>query len=145
MIEATTDRRDMDALLDQLLAFAREMLRKQGSVAPFGAVTKTDGRMKLLASSGAAQSSADELMGLVVRGLREQAIAGEIRACGVAYEAQVPADDGRMTEAIAVSLEDVMGDSALVYMPFTRGGRFGGWKFDEITVASGQPQVFVPV
>ena len=70
-------------------------------------------------------------------------MAGEIRACGVAYEAHVPADDGTITDAIAVSLEDVMGDSALVYMPYTRG-RFKSVKFDEITVAAGQPRVFVP-
>ena len=142
MIDPTTDRRDMDALLDQLLAFARDMLRKQGTVHPFGAVTKMDGRMKLVASSGAGQASPDELMGVVVSGLREQALAGEIRACGIAYEVQVPTDLGETTEAIAVSLEDVMGESALVYMPFTRG-RFNSVKFDEITVSAGHPRVFV--
>lgn len=143
MIETTPDRRDMDALLDQLLAFAREMLRKQGRVAPFAAVTKADGRMALVAGTGAAQASPDEVMGMVVAGLRDQARAGDIRACGVAYEVQVPTDLGETTDAIAVSLEDMLGDSAMVYMPFTRGGRFSGWKFDEITVSTGQPRVFV--
>lgn len=143
MIETTAERRDMDALLDQLLAFARDMLRKQGTVAPFAAVTKADGRMALVAGSGAAQASPDEVMGMVVQGLRDQARTGDIRACGVCYAVQMPTDLGQFTEAIAVSLEDVLGGSAMVYMPFTRGGRFGGWKFDEITVSSGEPRVFV--
>jgi hypothetical protein len=134
----------MDALLDQLLAFAREMLRRQGSVFPFGAVTKADGRMKLVAGSGgAADASNDELMGLVVSGMREQALAGEIRAAGVCYEVHVPTDDGETTDAIAVSLESALGDNALVYMPYTRS-RLKGVKFDEITVSPGEPRVFLP-
>ena len=144
MIDTTTDGRDMDLLLDQLLAFAREMLRKQGAVAPFGAVTKNDGKMKLVATSGTSSASPEEVMGLVVAGIREQASAGEIRACGVCYAVEVPTDLGEISEAIAVSLEDVMGGSAMVHMPFTRS-RFSGVKFDEITVSAGQPQVFVPV
>ncbi len=142
MIDTTIDGRDMDLLLDQLLAFAREMLRKQGSVAPFGAVTKSDGRMRLVASGGAAAASPEEVRELVVAGIREQAQAGEIRACGVCYEVEVPTDLGAMSAAIAVSLEDAMGGSAMVYMPFTRN-RFSGIRFDEITVSDGQPRVFV--
>ena len=145
MIEPTAERRDMDALLDQLLAFAREMLRKQGAVYPFGAVTRSDGRMRLVASSGGAtDASTDELMGLVVAGMREQAMAGEIRAAGVCYEVHVPTDDGSTTDAIAVSLEDMLGGNALVFMPYTRGGRLTGVKFAEITVSPGEPRVFVP-
>ena len=144
MIEPIAERRDMDALLDQLLAFAREMLRKQGSVFPFGAVTKTNGRMTLVAGSGGgAEASTAELMGLVVSGLREQALAGEIRAAGVCYEVQVPRDDGATTDAIAVSLEDNLGDNALVFMPYTRS-RLTGVRFEEITVSAGEPRVFVP-
>ncbi len=144
MIDATSERHDMDALLDQLLAFAREMLRRQGSVFPFGAVTKADGRMALVAGSGGRDgASDDELMGLVVSGLQQQARAGEIRAAGVCYEVHVPTDDGGTTDAIAVSLESVIGESALVFMPYTRG-RLKSVKFDDIQVGPGEPRIFVP-
>ena len=144
MIEPTAERRDMDALLDQLLAFARDMLRKQGAVYPFGAVTRSDGRMRLVAGSGGAtDASTEELMDLIVTGMRRQALAGEIRAAGICYEVHVPTDDGSTTDAIAVSLEDVIGGNALVFMPYTRGGRLTGVKFDEISVSPGEPRVFV--
>ena len=142
MIEPTAERRDMDALLDQLLAFARDMLRKQGAVYPFGAVTRSDGRMRLVASSGGATDSNDELMTMVVDGMRQQALTGEIRAAGVCYEVHVPTDDGSLADAIAVSLEDDTGENALVFMPYTRG-RHSGVKFDEITVSPGEPRIFV--
>ena len=71
-------------------------------------------------------------------------MAGEIRAAGVCYEVHVPTDDGTITDAIAVSLEDMLGGNALVFMPYTRGGRLTGVKFDEITVSPGEPRVFVP-
>jgi len=141
VIEPIAERRDMDALLDQLLAFAREMLRKQGAVYPFGAVTRSDGRMRLVASSGGAVDSNDELMTMVVSGMRQQALAGEIRAAGVCYSVHVPADDGTIADAIAVALEDDTGENALVFMPYTRG-RLTGVKFDEITVSPGEPRVF---
>jgi hypothetical protein len=144
MIEPTAEKRDMDALLDQLLAFARQMLRRQGSVFPFGAVTKADGRMSLVAGSGGRDgASNDELMGLVVSGMREHAAAGEIRAAGLCYEVHVPTDDGSVTDAIAVSLESVIGETALVFMPFTRS-RLSGVRFDEITVMPGEARIFAP-
>jgi hypothetical protein len=143
VIEAPVERRDMDALLDHLLAFARDMLRKHGSVYPFGAVTKMDGRMVLVAGSGGNQESTEELMRLVVTGLRERAVAGEIRAAGVCYEVHVPTDDGATTDAIAVALEDILGDTALVFMPYTKGGLFKGIRFAEITVSPGEARVFV--
>jgi hypothetical protein len=145
VIEPTAEHRDMDTLLDHLLAFAREMLKRQGAVYPFGAVTKTDGRMTLVAGSGgSAEGSTEDLMGLVVAGMREQAVAGEIRAAGVCYEVHVPTDDGSTTDAIAVALEDNLGEHALVFMPYTKT-RLKGVRFAEITVSPGEPRVFLPV
>ena len=69
------------------------------------------------------------------------AASASIGAAGVCYEVHVAADDGSIADAIAVALEDDMGDNALVYMAYTRG-RLTGFKFDEITVAAGEPRAF---
>ena len=66
MIDRPAERRDLDALLDQLLPLAKDMLRKRVDLFPFGAVIKADGKMKLLAGSAGSRSGdpneAQELM-----------------------------------------------------------------------------------
>jgi hypothetical protein len=145
VIDNPAERRDLDALLDQLLPFAQEMLRKKGDLFPFGAVMKADGKMKLLAGSAGSWSGdpeqAKELMGIVVDAMRAQAVTGEVRAVGLCFPTVVATDMGEDTEAVGVSLEHVAGDEAHVFLPFTRG-RFKSVKFGELMFGTGERRVF---
>jgi hypothetical protein len=144
MTSRPTERDDLDTLLDPLLQIAQDMVRKRGEFFPFGNVMKTDGEVALIAGySGSERPPSQELIDLMVDGMRSQAASGDIRAAGVCYDVRVRSEDGTPTDAIAVALEHRAGDTVLVLMPYSKG-RLTGVRFGDLTAAPGEHRVFDP-
>lgn len=136
------ERDDLDALLNPLLPFAQDMLRKHGEFFPFGAVTKAGGEVELVAGyTGSEQPPSQELIDLMVGAMRSRAASGEINAAGICYDVRVWTEDGKTTDAIAVSLEHRAGDSVAVLMPYSKG-RFTGLRFGDLTAGPGERRIF---
>lgn len=136
------ERDELDALLGPLLRFAQDMLRKHGEFFPFGNVMRTDGEVELVAGyTGSEQPPSQELIELMVAGMRSRAAAREIRAAGICYDVRLRTDDGKPTDAIAVSLEHRAGDTVHVFMPYSKG-RFTGLRFGDLTAGPGERRVF---
>jgi hypothetical protein len=136
------ERDDLDALLNPLLPFAQDMLRKHGEFFPFGAVMKAGGEVELVAGyTGSEQPSSQELIDLMVSGMRSRAAAGEIKAAGICHDVRVRSEDGKTTDAIAVSLEHRAGVSIAVLMPYSKG-RFTGLLFGDSTAGPSERRIF---
>jgi len=136
------ERVDLDALLEPLLQFAQDMLRKHGEFFPFGNVMTTEGEIQLVAGlAGTEHPPSTEVIDLLVAGARARAMAGEIRATGICYDVRVRGVDGKSTDAIAVALEHRAGDSVEVLVPYSKR-RFGGLQFGELTAGRGERRIF---
>ena len=83
MSQRPPERDELDALLDPLLDFAQEMLRKMGEFLPFGGTMTNDGQVSLTAAdTGEERPESQAVIELLVSGMRTQAAAGQIRAGG---------------------------------------------------------------
>ena len=143
MTQRPPERDELETLLDPLLGFAQDMLRKHGEFFPFGNVMTSDGEVSLLgADSGSEHPPSQEVIDLLVGGLRVRAAAGEIKAAGICYDVRIRGADGKTTDAIAVALEHRAGDVVTVFVPYSKG-RFTGMKFGELSAAPGERRVFV--
>ena len=136
-------RDDMEILLDPLVRFAQDALRKYGEFYPFGYSMTVDGQVQLeAAATESDRPPSDELIELLVAGLRGQAAAGRIRAAGICWDSRITdAETGAKKDAIAVSLEHEAGDTVLLFMPYAKG-RFSGWRFDDMIRQESEPRIF---
>jgi hypothetical protein len=136
------ERDDLDALLVPLLEFAQEMLRKHGEYLPFGNVMTTNGDIELVAGyTGSEQPPSQDVIDLLLGGARSRAATGEIRAAGICYDVRLRTEDGKPTDAIAVSLEHRAGDAVQVLLPYSKG-RFTGLRFGDLTAGPGEQRIF---
>lgn len=136
------ERDDLDSLLDPLLTFAQDMLRKHGEFYPFAASMSTEGQIRLVAGyEGSEHPPSQEVIDLLTNGLAAQASTGQIRAAGICYDVRIRTPDGSLTDAIAASLEHRAGDAVLVFMPYSKG-RFSGVRFGELTSSQGERKLF---
>lgn len=136
-------RPDLDALLNPLLMFARQMLAKHGEFYPHAAVLNVEGKVALVASYDgdehpASQAVLDELHA----GLRVMAQKAMIRAAGVCFDVRIlPPGGTEKTDAIQVDLEHMDGEAISVFLPY-RKSIFGKQKYAELFATSGTPTLF---
>jgi len=136
------ERDDLDELMGPLLEFAQDTLRKYGEFFPFGNVMTSGGDVELVAGyTGSERPPSQDVIDLLLAGARLRAAAGEIRAAGICYDVKLRTEDGKSTDAIAISLEHRAGDTVQVLLPYSKG-RFTGLRFGDITAGPGKPQVF---
>jgi len=130
---------DADDLLEVLIPFAKDQLRRRGGFIPFGASIANDGNLRLTMVGDGDDLDATEQLRIMRHGLREQAAESEIRASGVCWDAVVTTD-GKRTDAIGVHLEDNEG-SVEIYIPYSK--RFlRGYEYGEMLGSDCAPQVF---
>lgn len=143
MTDRPPERDDLDALLDPLLGLAQKHLTDHGEFYPFGSVMTTTGQIRLVAGySGAEHPPSQEVIDLLIDGMKQQAAAGEIRAIGVCFDSRIEGADGKPTDAISVSLEHRAGDTVRVYLPYSKG-RFSGLRFGDLAASGGKHLVFL--
>lgn len=144
MSQRPPERAELDALLDLLLKFAQQMLRKRGEFFPFGGTVSSEGQVSMTAADTGDQRPASQaVVELLAGGMRAQASAGQIRAAAICYDSRFTPEGGAKTDAIAVSLEHRDGDAVLVMQPYSKG-RFTGLKFGQLVALAPERRVFSP-
>lgn len=135
---------DLDQLLNALMPFAQQMLSKHGEFFPFGAAMSADGEIGLHAGdTGEEQPEAQEVIGLLTAGFRQQAAEGSIRAAGVCVDIRtIPPGQQEKTDAISVPLEHQSGEAATVILPYKKGF-LGRIKYGEMFAVKRDPEFFV--
>lgn len=121
---------DLDALLNDLLAFAERMLREQGEFYPFGGSITADGeRISVGAKGSSDHPPSRELIEIMTDAFRRQAAEGKIRAAGICFDVRVvPPGQPDKTDAIELSLEREGDDAVEVCSLFAAGRRGLLWR-----------------
>lgn len=141
MPEATNSRADMNELLDPLIEFAKEMLKKNGEFYPFGNFMTTDGKIELMAAMDGDHPDSTALIDLLAAACRQKADEESIRAAALCYDVRWRGENGQPTDAIAVAIEHRDADPITVIVPYSKG-RLGGWNFEALVATPGQRRVF---
>ena len=135
-------RADYNALLELLMPFAEQMLKKHGEFFPFGAAVSATGEVSAAATyDGNEMPPSEDVIALLVQGFQGEARAGKIRATGICYDGRI-VQDGKKVDAVIISLEHVSGNASQTCVPYTKG-LFGKYRFGEMIAGMEQPRIFV--
>src|SRR4051812_25752264 len=106
----------MDRLLDTLLPFAEQMLRKHGEFFPFAAAVGSDGEVAFVgAATEDDRPQSPEVVELLYEGLAKQAAAGEIRGAAVCADVQLDTGD-----AVRVAIEHADAEPVFCFLPYEK-------------------------
>ena len=142
--ETTLAHPDLNAILDALLPFAQEMLKRHGEFYPFGASMSPDGIVASVAGDvGKEHPPSREVVTFLSSAFTQQASSGVIRAAGICFDARtIPPGATEKSDAIAAMLQHVSGEAVDVYLPY-RKGLFGRIRYGQIFATPGTLAVFV--
>ena len=137
-------RPDLDDLLNALLPFAKQMLEKYGEFIPFAAAMSSTGEIASVAGDvGNEHPDSQEVIDFLTGVFQRQALAGEIKACGICIDSRViPAGQTEKTDAILARLEHKDGEAVDVYLPY-RKILLRKIKYGDLFGAVGTARVFV--
>ena len=138
-----TPKEECEELLNFLLSFAENQLKKRGEFYPFGAVMLESGEITATAFYDAENEFPDstEVIGILTETHREKAEKGEIKASGICWDAKISLENSDMTDAIVISMEHRESYSAVVGQPY-RLGFLKKLNLSNIFVLDGRHDVF---
>lgn len=133
---------ECEELLNALLPFAVNRLKKYGEFYPFGAVMQNNNKI-ILTAVDADDSLPDlkEAINRLTKIHNDQAGKGEIKASGICWNATVSLENGKQTNAIIISLEHRENYSVLVGQPY-RIGLFRKLNLNAIFAQDGKHDIF---
>ncbi|MGZ4973274.1 MAG: hypothetical protein ACXWDN_10975 [Limisphaerales bacterium] len=135
-------KQDYNALLQALMPFAEQMLKKNGEFFPFGAVVSTTGEVSAQAAfEGNDTPQSEDVIASLVQAFQTQARGGNIRATGICSDGRI-LHNGKETDAVIISLEHVSGNATKTCVPYSKG-LFGGYSFGQIVGSMAEPKIFV--
>jgi hypothetical protein len=110
----------MDALLDALVGFAKQMLDERRAFYPFAAEVTAEGTLQMVtADLDADRPASDEVLESLEARLRAAATAGAVRATGVCADVRVAPRPGEPEgDAIRVDIEHVAADPVRVFLSY---------------------------
>lgn len=112
---------DCEALLNSVLPFAEQVLRKHGEFYPYGGAMRTDGQIiSVGGDSGSEQPKSIELIELLKSAFIAAAQKGEYKATALVTNSSLTiSSTGEKTDAIVVSLDHRDDYSVIVMFPYT--------------------------
>ncbi|MBP0990898.1 MAG: hypothetical protein J5874_06985 [Oscillospiraceae bacterium] len=117
-----TPKEECEKMLDALLPFALDQLKKHSEFYPFGAVLLNNDEIRLTAAdTGEEYPDSTLVINQLTEAHKKQAEQENIRASGICWNATVSLENGVQTDAIIVSLEHRENYSVIVGQPY----RFG--------------------
>jgi hypothetical protein len=116
-----TPKEDAEALMNDLLPFAKRMLSDHGEFLPFGGVMETSGKIIWQgATTGEDHSPSKDLIEILRNAHIEAAQAGTIRASAIVYDVLiVPPGREVKQDAISVELDHRDNYSVVVHFPYS--------------------------
>ena len=116
----TTGKAEAEALLNEVLSFAEEMLAECGEFFPFAGALQPSGEVISISGyDGREHPPSKDVIDLLAQGLRDGAAAGKYLATALVYDVRVtPPSANQPTDAIAAELEHRDGYAATVFFPY---------------------------
>ena len=137
-----TPKEQCELLLDKLLAFAEDQMKKYREFYPFAAVILTDDTVELTGSyDGNEHPESKDVINDLIQIHRQLASEGKIKASGIAWNASVASEDGKPSDAIIVSLEHKNNHSVIIGEPY-KIGLFKRITFDNLFAMEGKHDIF---
>ena len=135
-------RADYDSLLNALMPFAEQMLKKHGEFFPFGAAVSPTGEVTAHATyDGNELPPSEEVIASLTKSFQSEAREGKIRAAGICYDGRIIQGDKKV-DAIMMTMEHQSGNASKVCVPYTKGW-FGKYNFGQMIAALEEPKIFV--
>lgn len=137
-----TPKEQCEVLLEKLLPFAEEQMKKHREFYPFAAVMLSDDSIELtgIYDENEHPESKDVLETLKLMH-KQLASEDKIKASGIAWNASVASADGKPSDAIIVSLEHKDNYSVIVGEPY-KTGLFKKVSFGNLFAMEGKHDVF---
>ena len=137
-----TPKEQCEVLLDQLLPFAEEQMKKYREFYPFAAVILMDDTTELTAChDGNEHPESKDVMNDLIQIHKQLASAGKIKVSGIAWNASVASADGKPFDAVIVSLEHKDGYSVIIGKPY-KIGLFKKVTFGSLFAIEGKHNIF---
>lgn len=137
-----TPKEQCEILLDKLLPFAEQQMKKYREFYPFAAVLLEDDSVELTASyDGNEHPEPKAVLEDLKKIHKKLAAEGKIKASGIVWNAGVNSADGKPTDAIIVSLEHRDNYSVIVGVPY-KIGLFKTVSFGNLFAMEGKQDIF---
>ena len=137
-----TPKEQCEILLDKLLPFAEQQMKKYREFYPFAAVLLEDDSVELTASyDGNEHPEPKAVLEDLKQIHKKLADEGKIKASGIVWNAGVNSADGKPTDAIIVSLEHRDNYSVIVGEPY-KIGLFKTVSFGNLFAMEGKQDIF---
>ena len=137
-----TPKEQCEVLLDKLLPFAENQMKKYREFYPFAAVILMDDTVELTGSfDGNEHPESKDVINYLIQIHKQLASEGKIKASGIAWNASVASADGKTTDAIIVSLEHKDDYSVIVGEPY-KVGLFKKVNFGNLFAMEGKHDIF---
>lgn len=137
-----TAQQETDALMREMIVFARQMLSGYGEFYPFGGIVDADGEIGHVGATSEENEypKSAELLEVLNGYLTEMAAAGKCRATARALNVSVTLPDGTATDAIHLLLDHRDNFSVEVILPFSKTQ--DGLVFGEAVAQEGKYAIF---
>ncbi|MBE6698874.1 MAG: hypothetical protein E7584_01330 [Ruminococcaceae bacterium] len=137
-----TSKEQCEILLDKLLPFAEEQMKKYREFFPFAAVLLNDDSVELTASYDGNEHPESKAVLEDLKQIHKKLASEEkIKASGIVWNAGVTLEDGKPTDAIIVSLEHKDNYSVIVGEPY-KIGFFKKVSFGNLFALEGKHDIF---
>ena len=134
---------DLNAIYDKMYEFAKGLLKSNSTFCPFGMSMTRDGKVEAFGGwTGEENQKAEEVIELIIGGLKAFANKKAIRAAGVCIDTRVtPPGKKDKIDAILTQVEHENGEVLDVFIPYKKGF-LGRMKYDQPFVVRGKPRFF---
>ena len=137
-----TPKEQCEVLLDKLLPFAEDQMKKHREFYPFAAVMLMDDSVELTGSyDGNEHPESKDVLADLIQIHKQLAAEGKIKASGIVWNAGIASADGKPTDAIIVSLEHKDNYSVIVGEPY-KIGFFKKITFGNLFAMEGKHDIF---
>ncbi len=137
-----TPKEQCEVLLDKLLPFAEEQMKKHREFYPFAAVMLMDDSIELTGSYDENERpESKDVLQTLTQIHKQLACEGKIKASGIVWNASVASTDGKPSDAIIVSLEHKDDYSVIVGEPY-KVSLFKKVTFGNLFAMEGQHDIF---
>ncbi len=137
-----TPKEQCEMILDKLLPFAEEQMKKHREFYPFAAVMLMDDSIELTSVyDGNKHPESKDVLEALKQTHKQLASDGKIKASGIVWNASVASADGKPSDAIIVSLEHKDAYSVIVGEPY-RISLFKKVSFGNLFALAGKHDIF---
>ena len=141
-VNLMTPKEQCEVLLDKLLPFAEDQMKKYREFYPFAAVILMDDSVELTGSyDGNEHPESKDVLADLIQIHKQLAAENKIKASGIVWNAGIASADGKPTDAIIVSLEHKDDYSVIVGEPY-KVGLFKKVTFGNLFAMEGKHDIF---